>query len=142
MARVQVSLFKSDVNKMPGILTQTEQCVCINIYVHTHIYMGFPDGASGKESAFQCGRHKRHGFDPWVGKISWRRAWKSTPVFVPGEFYGERSLVGYSPWGHKELDMTETTEHAHENTYIYTHTYVYPIGYIFIYKLSIYINKL
>ena len=61
---------------------------------------------------------------------------------MPGEFYGERSLVGYSPWGHKDLDMTETTEHAHENTYICTHTYVYPIGYIFIYKLSIYINKL
>ena len=117
--------------------------MCINIHVHTHTYMGFPDGASGKESACQCGRHKRHGFDSRVGKISWRRAWKSTPVFVPGEFYGERSLVGYSPLGHKELDMTETTVMDMKiYIYIYTHIYVYPIGYIFIYKLSIYINKL
>ena len=50
---------------------------------------------------------KRHRFDPWVGKISWRRAWKPTPVFLPGEFCGWRSLVGYSPWGHKESNMTE-----------------------------------
>ena len=68
---------------------------------------GFPDGASGKESACQCRRLKRHGFDPWVGKISWRRAWQPTPVFLPGEFLGQRSLVGYSPWVHKELDMIE-----------------------------------
>ena len=107
--------------------------MCINIHVHTHTYMGVPDGASGKESACQCGRHKRHGFDSRVGKISWRRAWKSTPVFVPGEFYGERSLVGYSPLGHKELDMTETTEHGHENTYIYIHTYMYILLDIYLY---------
>ena len=43
----------------------------------------------------------RCGFDPWVGKISWRRGWLSTAVFLPGEFHGQRSLVGYSPWGHK-----------------------------------------
>ena len=46
-------------------------------------------------------------FDPWVGKIPWRRKWQPTPVFSPGKFHGLRSLVGYSPWGHKELDMTE-----------------------------------
>ena len=46
---------------------------------------GFSSGASGKEPASQCKRHKRHGFDPWVGKIHWRRAWQSTPVFLPGE---------------------------------------------------------
>ena len=38
-------------------------------------------------------------FDPWVRKIPWRRAWQPTPVFTPGEFHGQRSLVGYSPWG-------------------------------------------
>ena len=42
-----------------------------------------------------------------VGKIPWRREWKPTPVFLPGEFHGQKSLVGYSPWGRKELDMTE-----------------------------------
>ena len=52
----------------------------------------------------QCGRA---GFSPWVGKIPWRRKWQSTPVFLPGESHGRRSLVGYSPRGHKEWDMTE-----------------------------------
>ena len=43
----------------------------------------------------------------WVGKIPWRRECLPTPVFWPGEFHGQRSLAGYSPWSHKELDMTE-----------------------------------
>ena len=47
------------------------------------------------------------GFDPWVGKIPWRRKWKPTPVFLPGESHGRRSLAGYSPQGRKELDTTE-----------------------------------
>ena len=51
----------------------------------------------------------RRGFDLWVGKIPWRRAWQPSPVFLPGESNGHRSLVGYSPWGHKELDTTEAT---------------------------------
>ena len=68
---------------------------------------GFPGGADGKEHACQCRRHKRHRFDPWVGKIPWRRAWQPTPVFLPGESHGQRSLVGCSPWGRKESDTTE-----------------------------------
>ena len=51
----------------------------------------------------------RHKFDPWVREMPWRRAWQSTPVFLPGESHRQRSLVGYSPWGCKESDMTETT---------------------------------
>ena len=50
---------------------------------------------------------KAFGFDLWVGKIPWRREWQPIPVFLPGEFHGWRSLVGYSPWGHKESDKTE-----------------------------------
>ena len=46
-------------------------------------------------------------FDRWVGKISWRRKWLPTPSFLPREFHGLRSLVGYSPWGHKESDTME-----------------------------------
>ena len=46
-------------------------------------------------------------FDPWVGKIPWRRKWQSTPGLVPGKSHGQRSLVGYSPWGRKESDTTE-----------------------------------
>ena len=48
-------------------------------------------------SACQCRRHRRCGFDLWVGKITWRRAWQPTPVFLPGESYGQRILVAYSP---------------------------------------------
>ena len=47
--------------------------------------------------------------DPWVGKIPWRSAWKPTPVFLPGAFHGQRSLVGYNPWTCKKLDMAEHT---------------------------------
>jgi len=58
---------------------------------------GFVIGTSGKEPTCPCRRCKRHGFDPWVGKIPWRRAWQSIPVFLPGESYEQRSLAGYSP---------------------------------------------
>ena len=58
----------------------------------------FPSGASGKEFGCQCRRCKRQGFDPWVGKIPWWRAWQPTAVFLPGTFHGQRSLAGYSPW--------------------------------------------
>ena len=51
----------------------------------------------------------RCGFNPWVGKIPWRRTWQPTLVFFPGESHGQRSLAGYSPWGRKESDMTEAT---------------------------------
>ena len=50
---------------------------------------------------------RRLGFNPWVGKIPWRREWQPTPVFLPGESQGQRSLVGYGAWGCKELDTTE-----------------------------------
>ena len=48
-----------------------------------YIYMGFPGGASHKESTYQCKRHERPGFHPWHGKIPWRRKWQPTPVFLP-----------------------------------------------------------
>ena len=51
----------------------------------------------------------RLGFDPWIGKIPWREAWQPTPVFLPGESHGQRSLAGYSPWGRTESDTTEVT---------------------------------
>ena len=50
---------------------------------------------------------RRTGFNPWVGKIPWRKAWKPTPVFLPGEVHGQRSLAGHSPWDRKESDTTE-----------------------------------
>ena len=63
--------------------------------------------ALGKEFTYQCRRHKRCEFDPWVGKAPWSRKWRPTPVFLPGESHGERSLRDYSPWGHKESNTTE-----------------------------------
>ena len=58
-------------------------------------------------------RLKRLGFSLRVGMIPWRRKWQRTSVFSPGESHGQRSLVGYSPRGRKELDTTEATEHTH-----------------------------
>ena len=71
--------------------------------------MSFPGGTSGKEPACHCRRHKKHGFDPWVGKIPWRKAWQPTPVFLPRESHAQKSLVGYSPQGSTETDTTEVT---------------------------------
>ena len=79
------------------------------LYFLPSMLYGFPGGSSGKEPTCQCRRHKRHGFhssvgclqcgrpgfDPWLGKILWRRKWHPTPVFLPGESHGQRSLAGY-----------------------------------------------
>ena len=62
-----------------------------------------------KSATANAGDTKRLGFDPWVGKIPWQREWHPTPVFLPGESHGQRSLVNYGPWGHKESDTTEAT---------------------------------
>ena len=85
--------------------------------------MCFEDGGKGHEpknaaSSFSglpwwlrqgriCLQYRRPRFDPWVKKIPWRRKWLPTPVFLPGESHGQRSLVGCSPQGHKESDTTE-----------------------------------
>ena len=68
----------------------------------------FAGGSVMKESTYQC---RRSGFDPWVGKIPWRRKWQPAPVCLPGESHGRRSLVGYSPWGRK----TDTTQQLYNN---------------------------
>ena len=69
-----------------------------------------PRWLSGK-SACQC---RRRCFDPWVGKIPWRRKWQPAPVFLLGESHGQRSLVGYSSWGCRQSDMTEQMSmHTH-----------------------------
>ena len=67
-----------------------------------------------KESGCQC---RIHGFDPWVGKISWRRKWQPPPVFLPGKSHGQMILAGYSPSG---LRKSDTTEHA--CTHTHTHS--------------------
>ena len=75
--------------------------ISLNIYV---VYIFFTKKLSrwrsDKESTCQCRRRRSHRFNPWVGKIPWRRAWQFTPAFLPGGFQGQRSLAGYNPWGH------------------------------------------
>ena len=67
---------------------------------------------SGKKRVCQCRRLKRCGFDSWVRKIPQSRKWQPTPVFLPRKFHGQRNLVGYCPWGHKEWDTTERLTQA------------------------------
>ena len=78
---------------------------------------GFLGSSDGKESACNVGDS---GSNLWVGKIPRRKKWQHTPVFLPGKFHGQRSLVGYSPWGHKELDPTEKLECTHTHTHTHT----------------------
>ena len=62
-----------------------------------------------KNPSANAGDVKRRGFKPCIRKILWRREWQPTPVFLPGKSHGQKSLVGYSPWGHRESDTTEAT---------------------------------
>ena len=78
-----------------------------------NVPMWLPWWLSGKEPCLQCRRHSRGGSSPWVGKSPWRRTWQLTPVLLPGKSHGLRSLVGYSPQGRKESDVTEGTEPTH-----------------------------
>ena len=87
-----------------GILDQINRlCTQRNLYLY-YLYLGIPDGLVCKESAYQSRRHKGHGFDPWVRKIPWRRAWQTTPIFLPIVSHGQKSLVGHSPWFQKVRD--------------------------------------
>ena len=65
----------------------------------------FPGGSVVK-NLHAMRRLRRCSFYAWIRKIPWRRKWQLIPVSLPGKCHGERSLAGYSPWGHKELDMT------------------------------------
>ena len=82
----------------------------MSTWVHTPLLvvsLGLPRWCSGRESACQRRRHRRCGFNPWAGTIPWRRKRQLTPVFLPRESHGQRSLAGYSPWGRKKSDTTE-----------------------------------
>ena len=76
-------------------------------HVALYINMYIPRWLSGKEPACQCRRHSRFRFNPWVRRISWSSKWQPALVFLPGKSHGHRSLMGYSPWGCREEDMTE-----------------------------------
>ena len=97
------------------------------MYVCVDTHMDFPGGSVGKESACSAGGNINCGLNPLVGEIPWRRAWQSTLVLLPRESHGWRSLVGYSPEGHRELDTTEATVNAHTHIHscTYAHTYTH-----------------
>ena len=78
-------------------------CVCVCVCVSTR----FPGGSAVKNLPANAGDVKRYGFNPWVGKIPWRRKWQPTVVFLPGKSHGQRLLVGCNPWGCKKSDTTE-----------------------------------
>ena len=90
----------------------------ILVAIITYEATGLPRWLSGEESAFNAGDAKKLTFDPCVAKSPWSRKWQPTP-FLPGESRGQKSLVGYSSWSRKELDMTEC---ARAHTHTHTHT--------------------
>ena len=73
-------------------------------------------GSDNKASCLQCGRP---GFNPWVGEILWRRKWQPTLVLLPGKSRGQRSMVGYSPQGHKESDTTDRLHFTNINMFLH-----------------------
>ena len=82
--------------------------------------MDFPGGAVVKIPPANCRRRKRNGFDPWTGKMPWKRKWQHTPVFLPEKSHGQRSLAG-SSWGHEESDTTDKRSvHTHTHTHTFT----------------------
>ena len=83
---------------MVGTLCSSLDFFFFQIFI---LQRGFPGGSDSKESTCHAGDN------PWFGKIPQRREWLPSLVFLPGEFHGQKSLVGHSPWGHKELNMTE-----------------------------------
>ena len=100
----------------------------MNLHTHTHTHIGVPQLVQWVKN---LPKHRRHEFDSWVRKIPWKRVWQPTLVFLHGECHGQRSLVGYSPWYHKESDTTAVTEHTHTHTHTRMHIYIYIYIYIF-----------
>ena len=91
-----------------------------SLFLSLGMNKGLSRGYSGKESACQC---TRHGFHSWLRKIPWRRKRNPLQYSCLENPHGQRSLVGYSPWGHIELDTTEQLSTcAHTHTHTHTHT--------------------
>ena len=100
-----------------NLVIYTISPLVIETFVISKTISGLPWWFKWQRICLQC---RRPGFNPWVRKIPWRREWLPTPVLLPGEFHGQRSLAGYGPWGGKESDMTEcltlSTSYAYESS--------------------------
>ena len=88
------------------------KCSDHNIPLQLHKIWGFPGDVSGKEPTCQCRRHKRHEFDPWVGKITWRMKWQPTLLFLPGESHGQEC------GGLQSTVESDTTQQLNDNNNI------------------------
>ena len=77
---------------------------------------GYEQNHGGSDDKIICLQCRWPRVNPLVEKIPWRREWLPIPVFLPGEFYGERNLVGYSPWGSQKSDTTKPFTHTHTHT--------------------------
>ena len=104
--------FGDGYNWLPGMIQSVfifqREC-SLNSFNSFKYFYGLPRWLRGKESACQCRSCRRSRFNPWVGEIPWSRKQQPTLEFLPEKSHGQRSMVGYRPWGCKELD---TTEHA------------------------------
>ena len=109
LSAVETVHLRWDLNPQPGTQTLPEPRRDLNpqSFNRNHIPGLRASPVAQTVKNLQC---RRSGFDPWIGKIPWRREWQPTPVLWPGE-HGQRSLVGYSPWSCKELDMTKRLAH-------------------------------
>ena len=94
---------------------------------------GFPGSSDGKESKYNA---RDLGLIPGSGRFPWRRASQPTPVFLPGESHEWRSLAGYSPWGHKELDMTGQVTHWLLSVWRKTASLTYTICKTYLYQVN------
>ena len=102
--------------------------------IYSNLILGFPGISDRKESACQYRKCRRHGLDPWVRKISWRRKWQLILVFLFEKAQEQRNLVGYSPWGLKESDTIEQLRESvlSQNTHTHTHTHTHTQSLYFI----------
>ena len=85
---------------------------CLDPFITSWPRTWLPQLAQLYRICLQCRRCRKRRFNPWLGKILWKRAWQPTPVFLPGESHGQRNLAIYSPWSCKESDRTEATKHV------------------------------
>ena len=96
-------------------------CFSLSLYIYIYAH-----GGSGVKHLSQCRRRR---FNPWVRKTPWKRKWLPTPVFLPGEFHGQRSLVDCSPRGHKRVrhELATKQQYMYHTKYmsIYNYSYSY-----------------
>ena len=98
---------------IPGSARKGQKATQKYLWDQLRWFGDFPGGANCKEPACQCRRLKRCGFDPWVGKTPWRRKWQPTPVFLPGNSHGQRSLMRPQKSQTWLSDWTKTTHVSH-----------------------------